>query len=185
MTRRDPILLLLSLPLVVCLAACGKSDSAETEPGTAQVVKAIVKGLFSNSVEVEERGSAPDRAYTPPSFADVSDSGAGETCEIPYSGPVKIISVRTPGALARAVSAEPSWDLVYETDDTAIFRDGRVMTTDLESVGSHLNAVGWSSNPMQIMGGSVRPGASTANLGWASAPNSTGGPKKKKKKRRG
>ena len=75
---------------------------------------------------------------------------------------------------------------MYETEDTAIFAGGRVLTTDLEGVGSHLNAVGWSTNPMKILGSNVRPGGSSRNIGWSSAENTQKrGSRSKKRRRRG
>ena len=110
---------------------------------------------------------------------------APETCEIPYSGPVTVIPVRSAAALARSVADRPSRELVYETEDTAIFEGGRVLTLDMENLGTHLNAVGWSTNPIKIMGAGVRPGGSSRNLGWNSAENTQGKKRKKKRRRRG
>jgi hypothetical protein len=107
-----------------------------------------------------------------------------ETCEIPYSGPVTIIPVRNASALSRSVADRPRRELVYETEDTAIFEDGRVLTLNMENLGTHLNAVGWSANPIKIMGAGVRPGGSRRNTGWNSAEN-TGKRSKKRRRRRG
>ncbi len=110
---------------------------------------------------------------------------APETCEIPYRGPVTIVRVRSPTALARSVADRPSRELVYETEDTAIFEDGRILTLNLENLGTHLNAVGWSTNPINIMGAGVRPGGSGRNTGWNSAENTGKKSKKKRRRRRG
>lgn len=65
--------------------------------------------------------------------------------------------MRTQYAFSEAVAARDSTALVYATDDTAIYEDGRVLTTRLEDVGEHLTQLGWAGNPMRILGASSRP----------------------------
>jgi hypothetical protein len=110
---------------------------------------------------------------------------APTTCVIPYDGVVTILPVRSEIHLARAVAATRSATLVYETEDTAIFDDGRILTASVETVGDHLGAVGWVDNPLKIMGASSRRSASAAYTWSAGSDASRAKPKKLKRKRRG
>jgi len=117
--------------------------------------------------------------------ASTEDGQTGGSCRIPYSGPVAIVAVNTPQALARAIADRPSDQIVYETSDTAVYDDGRVVTTSLANVGEHLNALGWAENPMQILGayaapGGVRSGGSDWRAGASDDP-----PPTRKARRRG
>ena len=191
-----------SLCLLVIGAGCGGSgDDAEAKPGAARIVRAVLSSLLSNSVEARKSDEAgleePPRGDASraeaqdardPRLAAGNDEGLGpERCVVPYNGPVTIIRASTPTAFARSVGGRRHVPLVYETEDTAIWQDGRVLTTDVENLGSHLNAVGWASNPMQIAGASARPGSSGQNLGWDSGTSSfkdSSQTKKRKKRRR-
>jgi hypothetical protein len=192
--------------LVALGTGCGASkEDGEASPSAAAITRAVLTSLLSNSVEARKSEPGPEPTPPPqregsrpePGPPPAAPGGAGtvaaddrsqgpETCEIPYNGPVTIIRSPSPSAFARAVDARPRVRLVYETDDTAIWEDGRVLTTDVENLGNHLNAVGWASNPMQIAGASARPGASGRNLGWDSATSSfqQKDQKQKRKKRR-
>jgi hypothetical protein len=176
---------ILALCLALALAGCGNDEPSEGNPGTLRVAKAVLKSFLSNSVEATETEATPPALVAPPPPAAPPmplasfEPEVSETCEIPYSGPVTIIPVRNASALARSVADRPSRELVYATEDTAIFEDGRVLTLNMENLGTHLNAVGWSANPIKIMGAGVRPGGSRRN----SAEN-TGKRSKKKRRRR-
>ncbi len=190
---------MLCLALVAgCGADAERPGSGDPQPSTFQVLRAIAGKLLANSVEArpeadEEEGEearTPERskprlakAPPPPAF----EAEVPQTCEVPYNGPVTIIRAQTPTVLARAVSGKRRARLVYETDDTAIWDDGHVVTTDVENLGTHLNAVGWAANPMRIAGAGTRPGASTRNLGWGSGTSSfkNSNTTKRRKRRRG
>jgi hypothetical protein len=175
---------------------CSNGDPGEAKPGTFRVLKAIVTSFLSNSVDAQEAGQERgedkgDRGLDaqrpapgpPPTFASMEPEPP-KTCVVPYNGPVTIVPVRTSAVLARSVAERRDARLVYETDDTAIWEDGRVLTMNVEDLGTHLNAVGWASNPMQILGASTRPGSSSSNLGWGSGQTSFKNPVVKKRRRR-
>ncbi len=174
----------------------GGSEQAkgEARPTSGQIVRAVMTSLLTNSVEAREQDAAvPEAVPSEPvaqqgaEFADL-EAEAPQTCEIPYNGPVTIVRAPTATAFTRAVGDPRRARMVYETDDTAIWEDGRVVTMDVENLGTHLNAVGWASNPMQILGAGARPGGSGQNVGWDSATssfqNSKSTQKRKKKRRR-
>jgi hypothetical protein len=106
------------------------------------------------------------------------------TCEVPYNGQVTIVSVRNPAALVRAMTDRGPIPIVYSTEDTTIYEDGRVLTWNVEAVGDHLNAVGWVSNPMRILGAGTIPGNQFASSGWGKQSNSSKPSRAKKKRRR-
>ena len=177
---------------------CGGGDDpkGDAQPGVGQILRAVMTSLVSNAIDAREQDAAdadpaptPGPPEGPPELAVTREPEAPQTCEIPYNGPVTIIRAPTPTAFARSRDERRRAALVYETDDTAIWEDGRVLTTDVENLGTHLNAVGWSSNPMQIVGASTRPGGSGQNVGWNSATSSFQDSKttekRKQKRRRG
>ena len=177
--------------LVVLILACSRDDAPGDRPGTFRVLKAVARGFLANSVEASKEleegpleGLATQLPQAPPLGPLVAEPP--ETCFVPYNGPVTIIPVRTPAALQRSIDDRRGVSIVYETDDTAIWEDGRVLTMDVENLGTHLNAVGWASNPMRILGASARPGGSVANLGWNSGQTSfkkKAGARKRKRRR--
>ncbi len=184
--RAGILALSVALAVALALAGCGEDESSEGNPGTLRVAVAVAKSFLSNFVEATETEpeSTPLPPESPPMPLASFEPEVPETCEIPYSGPITIIPVRNAAALARSVADRPIRELVYETEDTAIFEGGRVLTLNMENLGTHLNAVGWSTNPIKIMGAGVRPGGSSLNTGWNSAENTQNTGKKRKKKRR-
>ena len=171
------VALLACLPAV--LAGCSRDAADDGDPGTFRVAKAVLKSLLSSAAEPSSAEPSSEEVDAAEPSKVVSESApaaasaqvapepeAPQTCVVPYSGPVTIIAAASTNVLRKSVLERRGVPLVYETDDTAIWEDGRVMTVDVENVGNHLNAVGWATNPMQILGAGTRPGGSSA--GWDS-----------------
>lgn len=179
--------------LACCIlgSACSQPDSDES--GGASL-SGFVGFLLANVVASEQ--SEPADADTdgapdvPPSFAtqepDLSVDEEPTSCKIPYNGPVTIVTVRTATALARAMADRGAIPIVYSTEDTAIYEDGRVMTSNVGAVGDHLSAVGWVQNPMQILGAGTSQRTQVASSQWRRNSNSSkpGTSRKSRKKRR-
>ncbi len=186
-----------SARLAVATLACCILGSACSQPDSDESGGASLSGfvgfLLANVVASEE--SEPADADTdgapdlPPSFAtqepDLSVDEEPTSCKVPYNGPVTIVAVRTPAALARAMADRGAIPIVYSTEDTAIYEDGRVMTSSLEAVGDHLNAVGWVQNPMRILGAGTSQRTQVASSEWRRNSNSSKPGKRRKKRRRG
>jgi hypothetical protein len=171
-------------------ALAGRPDALARRPDAlARRPDALARTPDALATSLDAMTATPvGTAAVVPSAAPVAlEALPAETCLVPYRGTVTIIPVRTPAALQRSIDDRPRVPVVYETEDTAIWRDGRVLTLDLENVGSHLNAVGWASNQMEILGTGSRPGGSSANLGWDSGQSGfkKRGTAKKRKRRRG
>lgn len=189
-TKRIPMLrAALALVCCSCVLACGPTsdEGGEARPGALRLARALLSSLLSEREEPPETGSLPPR--TPPDPEPLVDrpepeAEAARSCRVPYAGPVTIIPVRAADSLARAVAERREVLLVYETDDTAIWSDGRVMTTDMETLGEHLNAVGWAENPITIAGPATRPGASGRNPAWSSSTSFFEKSGKQKRRRR-
>ena len=192
--------LLVSCALLGALG-CGKAGDAESgpKPSMATVARAVLNELFASGDRGGEE-SAPGFAgetTRPDAWGALSsddpallvatepEEEAPTTCVIPYNGVVTVLPMRSERHLERAVAATRSATLVYETDDTAIFDDGRILTASVETVGDHLGAVGWVDNPIEIMGASSRRSAPAAYTWSAGSDASRANPKKLKKKRRG
>jgi hypothetical protein len=168
---------------------CTPSDAAD--PGSRSL-SSLVGTLLAKAARTNADGGSGDVGPPPsrrkPTLADadatLADTGeAPSTCEVPYSGPVTIVPVRTIGALERAMNDRGTIPVVYATEDTAIYRDGRVLTTNVEALGEHLNAVGWVENPMQILGSASGPPAGAAD--WRTTRNGNGTRKQTRTRRRG
>ena len=198
--------LLLIASLVTGCGGGGSDEASETKPGPFRIVRAIITSLLSNSIEINESSELSELSELnekePAAQAAPPDAGrssqpmaaqepdAPQTCVVPYTGPVTIVAVRTPTALARSVADRGQVRLVYETEDTAIWEDGRVHTLNVEELGTHLNAVGWASNPMRILGAGTRPGGAAARGGWNAGTSSfkrsaKSNARKRRKRRRG
>lgn len=183
------------LPLLCCAASLACAPASEGDgngkPGAFRIARAVLTNLLSNRVGTRDEGTPPPAAPRDPQpllAAETPVADPPESCRVPYSGPVTIIPVRSSAAIARSLAERREVPVVYETDDTAIWRDGRVMTTDVENLGHHLDALGWAANPMTIAGAGIRPGGSNRNLGWNSSTSSfqeSDGRKRKRTRRRG
>lgn len=139
LVRVRALALPLALSALPLLAFTCPAPSSRTAPAVAQAETAA--GADTGTGSETETNGAPRLASEP--------AGA---CAIPYTGPVAIVLVRSGQAFANAASEHASVGIVYETDDTVIFEDGRVITTHLENVGEHLSLLGWAENSMQILG---------------------------------
>ena len=76
---------------------------------------------------------------------------AAEVCEVP-AGPVSLMILKTPQKvreLARSVAKQVPV-LAYD-GKTAVFRDGRVITSDPEGATEHLNRLGWGSRRIDVV----------------------------------
>jgi hypothetical protein len=80
---------------------------------------------------------------------------------------VTVIPVRYASQLQRTVAALRAAPLIYQTADTAVFEDGRIVTSEVEHVGAHLNELGWTENPLKISGAAAGA-AGTARYAWRS-----------------
>jgi hypothetical protein len=189
----------LSAVTIACLtvgAGCGAADEASKgKPSAFRIAKAVITSLLSNSVEIRETPPTDPRPEQPgqPKQPEQSEAlaatepDAPQTCVVPYTGPVTIIPVPTAAALARSIADRPQVRVVYETEDAAIWEDGRVLTLDMEKLGAHLNAVGWAANPIRIVSASARPGGAAGSRSWNSgaSPFKPRASARKRKRRRG
>ena len=179
----------LAIACFTLCTACSPSDAAA--PGSRSLSALVGRFLAKAAQRNDEEGSGaakptPSHRSPTPARADAAVADAREeprTCEVPYSGPVTIVPVRTIGALERAMNDRGTIPVVYATEDTAIYQDGRVLTTKVDSLGQHLNTVGWAENPMQILGAASGPPASAADWRTTSNGGSTG--KQRRTRRRG
>lgn len=83
----------------------------------------------------------------------VAASGS-EVCESPpaSNGPVALMILESPARVrALAASLARGVPVVARDDATVIFRDGRVITADVEAAGRHLNALGWSRRRIDVV----------------------------------
>ena len=85
---------------------------------------------------------------------------ASEVCEAPANpdpnanpnGPVSLMILKSPAKVrALAASLGRGVPVVSSSTRTVIFRDGRVITADVEEAGQRLNALGWSKRPVRVV----------------------------------
>ena len=83
-----------------------------------------------------------------------SAGAASEVCEAPANanGPVSLMILKSPAKVrALAASLGRGVPVVSRSAHTVIFRDGRVITANVEEAGQQLNALGWSGRPVRVV----------------------------------
>jgi hypothetical protein len=81
----------------------------------------------------------------------------------PANEPVLVVLVESPPQVrAAADDISRARPLVNEAD-TVIFADGRAVTSNLAAVSAHLNALGWASRKIEIVGAGSMPRAPIAS----------------------
>jgi len=88
---------------------------------------------------------------------------ANEVCDPGASGGSGPASLGPPGAVSLMILKDGSKvhslakslargvPLAARDPQTVVFRDGRVITSDVESAGRVLNALGWSARPIRVV----------------------------------
>lgn len=83
----------------------------------------------------------------------------------PALEPVLLVLLGPGASVASAAEGLSSAQRLVSTPDTVVYADGRAVTSNLDAMSRHLNALGWSSRPIEIVGaGTSRrasPGAGT------------------------
>lgn len=77
---------------------------------------------------------------------------AGEVCDPTQPGSVSLIIVSSPSKvyeLARSVAR--GVPAVVQDTPTVVFQDGRVITSDVENAGAHLNQLGWGGLRIDVV----------------------------------
>lgn len=69
---------------------------------------------------------------------------------------VLLVLVPSGQHVASAAQGLSKTDTLVATRDTVIFADGRVVTSNLDSVSEHLNALGWAKRPIEIASAGAR-----------------------------
>ena len=159
----------IGIALVGCSPGSDSGERVAGDPSAAEIL-GVMAARFVKDREASQRAAEPENetntapaAPNPPEpettsappqqpIALATPIANEGSCEIPYRGLVTIIPVRSRNALRRAAADPTPSVLVYSTEDTAIFDDGRVLTADVENVGEDLSAVGWAANQMRILG---------------------------------
>lgn len=88
----------------------------------------------------------------------------------PASEPVLLVLVESPQQVRAAADGISRARPLVNEADTVIFADGRAVTSNLASVSAHLNALGWASRKIEIVGAGSMPRGPIA-----SAPGGRGG----------
>lgn len=77
-------------------------------------------------------------------------ASAGEVCEPAPTGAVSVIVLQSASAVQELGSALRG-TVILRDATTVIFRDGRVISSDVAKVGDHLTALGWESRPIEMV----------------------------------
>jgi hypothetical protein len=90
---------------------------------------------------------------------------AGKVCEVPSgSGPVALVILAS-GAKVHAYARTLKGTVAHRDAETVIFHDGRVVTSDIEAAGRHLNDLGWGGRGINVMASFPAPRARRSG-GW-------------------
>ena len=82
-------------------------------------------------------------------LGSLATAQAGETCEVP-SGPVALV-ILSSGSKVLEYARALKGTVVRHDARTVIFRDGRVITADIEAAGHHLNDLGWGARRIDVV----------------------------------
>jgi hypothetical protein len=81
----------------------------------------------------------------------------------PASEPVLLVLVDSPQQVRGAADGLSRARPLVNEADTVIFADGRAVTSSLAAVSTHLNALGWASRKIEIVGAGSMPRAPIAS----------------------
>lgn len=70
----------------------------------------------------------------------------------PRNEPVLVVLVQTPQQVRPAADGLSRTRPLVSEADTVIFADGRAVTSNLASVSTHLNKLGWANRQIEIAG---------------------------------
>ncbi len=84
---------------------------------------------------------------------------AGQVCEVPSSsGPLSLIILAS-GSKVHAYAKTLKGTVARRDAETVIFHDGRVITSDIEAAGRHLNDLGWGGRRIDVVASFSAPRA--------------------------
>jgi len=83
-------------------------------------------------------------------LGSLATARAGEVCEVPHGGPVSLIILAS-GSKVQQYARATKGTVVRRDAKTVVFLDGRVITSDVEAAGRHLNALGWGGRQIKVM----------------------------------
>jgi hypothetical protein len=89
-------------------------------------------------------------------------AAAGGMCG-PADDPVLVVLVASAQQVKSAAAGLSRTRPLVNAADTVIFADGRAVTSSLESMSAHLNALGWASRKIEIAGAGSVPRAPIAD----------------------
>jgi len=88
-------------------------------------------------------------------------------CDSPPSrggGAVSIVVLASPSKVREFAATVRGTAVLRRDKETVVFADGRVVTSDVEAAGRHLNVLGWGSRNVQIVA-SLSRGSGRASPG--------------------
>ena len=86
----------------------------------------------------------------------------GGMCGAP-SDAVLVVLVQSPQQVKSAADGLSKTRVLVNEADTVIYADGRAVTSSLDSVSRHLNALGWAKRKIEIAGAGSMPRAPLAS----------------------
>lgn len=75
----------------------------------------------------------------------------GNSCNAAGAASVQLLILASPKKVDDYVATLQSGAVVRRDRTTVVLDDGRVVTSDVEATTTHLNALGWSHLPIQIV----------------------------------
>lgn len=121
------------------------------------------------SSPIAAQAAIPDATPTPADAftGDGTDDPEEGMCEWTYSGVVTIVSLRDERGLGRAIAGRGEIPVVYRSADTVVYEDGQVLTTKVENVTAPLSELGWSGNPIRLLGSATSSSTRGSASSWS------------------
>jgi hypothetical protein len=114
-----------------------------------------VEGVEPTQKTQESRG-AVDVRHSPlskaPEDSHTQESGQVGICDT-GSSPVMIVVVESPQRVQSASALWKATPIVVQEAETVVFADGRIVTSQIEAAGEHLQSLGWAHRQIEIVGG--------------------------------
>ena len=90
--------------------------------------------------------------------APAARAGESDSCEVvPQTGPVSLLILASGNKVQELAATVRGSAVVRRDATTVVFRDGRVITSDVAAASTHINALGWGQRSISVVATVAKP----------------------------